>query len=138
VFLDERRRIVDSRRDPRIYSLAAAAARGPQHCGLGHLRKRASMHDLTATLFHVVCGCVQRIRVPDLIRITPFLSTGRSAAIARPIICTQLSLGCRTWSEEFLSWLFCRTFRERTVGLLSRRIEKMISVVRRPTKESKP
>jgi hypothetical protein len=32
------------------------------------------MHDLTATLFHVVCGCVQRIRVPDLIRITPFLS----------------------------------------------------------------
>jgi L-histidine Nalpha-methyltransferase len=42
VCLDERRRIVDSRRDPQTYL--------PRHFRSGHWRKRASMQDLTATL----------------------------------------------------------------------------------------
>jgi len=46
----------------------------------------------------------------------------------------NLRLGRSAWSEEFLSWLLSRTLPERTVRLLSRRIETMISVVRRPTK----
>jgi hypothetical protein len=42
VCLDERRRIVDSRRDPRTY-FSAAAACGPRHSRLDHPRKHTSM-----------------------------------------------------------------------------------------------
>ena len=59
VCLDERRRIVDSRPDPRTYLFGVS----PRHSRLGHWRKRASMHGLTATLSHVVCQGVQRMRM---------------------------------------------------------------------------
>jgi ATP-dependent Lon protease len=40
-----------------------------------HSRKRLSMHDLTATLSHLVCRGVQRTRLLDFIPGTPFLTT---------------------------------------------------------------
>jgi ATP-dependent Lon protease len=42
------------------------------------------MHDLTATLSHVVCQGVQRMRILDFIPSTPFL-TARALEIPEPI-----------------------------------------------------
>jgi hypothetical protein len=83
VYLEERQRIVDSRRDPRTH-LSTAAACCPRHSRLGHLRKRASMHDPTATLSHVVCQGVQRMRLLDFIPGTPFVFAGRAREIPAP------------------------------------------------------
>jgi hypothetical protein len=73
VSLDERRRIVDSRRDERIYDHCAAAY-GLRHSRFALFGKKAAMPNLNATLSHPRCCCVYRKEVPNVVRETRFLS----------------------------------------------------------------